>query len=166
MPTTRPRLTNALEFAKTIARMVTSVGLDAVVYKNIDNLPERVRAHVKVVDSRTGELEFVAPQPRRPHCNDSLLAANIRIGNISKVGWLRDQIESRWPGKCNVILNAVLYSSTHSGDFIAFDEARRIRLEIDEIDCAGIPAELAVFFEELGQLLEAAQRERNPLVFQ
>jgi hypothetical protein len=164
--TTRPRLSHTLEFAENIARMVTSMGLDVVVYKNIDNLPERVRAQVKVVDSLTGELDFVAPQPPSPHYNDSLLAANIRIGNISKVEWLREQIESRWPGKCSVILNAVLYSSTHSGDFIAFDEARRIRLEIDEIDCAAIPAELAAFFEELGQLLDAAQRERNPLVFQ
>jgi hypothetical protein len=65
-----------------------------------------------------------------------------------------------------VILNAVLYSSTHSGDFIALGDVRKIKLEIDEIDCAAIPAELAAFFEELGQLLDAAERERNPLVFQ
>jgi len=142
------------------------MGLDAIVYKNIDNLPEQVRAQVKVVDSLTGELEFVAPQPPSPHYNESLLAADIRIGNISKVGWLREQIESRWPGTCSVILNAVLYSSTHSGDFIALDEVRRIKLEIDEIDCTAIPADLAAFFEELGQMLNAAERERNPIVFQ
>jgi hypothetical protein len=142
------------------------MGLDAVVYKNIDNLPERIRGLVKVADALTGELEFVAPQPPSPHYNDSLLAADIRIGNISKVEWLREQIESRWPGTCSVILNAVLYSSTHSGDFIALGDVRKIKLEIDEIDCAAIPAELAAFFEELGQLLDAAERERNPLVFQ
>jgi len=142
------------------------MGLDAVVYKNIDNLPERVRAQVRVVDSLTGELEFMAPQPPSPDYNDSLLAADVRIGNISKVEWLREQIESRWPGTCSAILNVVLYSSTHSGDFIALDEIRRIKLEIDEIDCDAIPAELAVFFEQLGQLSDAAERESNPVVFQ
>ena len=143
------------------------MGLDAIVYKNIDNLPEQVRAQVKVVDSLTGELEFVAPQPPSPHYNESLLAADIRIGNISKVGWLREQIESRWPGRCSVILDAVLYSGTHSGDFISLDQVRRMKLEIAEIDCAeaSIPAEMATFFEQIGQLLDAAEWERNPLVF-
>ncbi len=142
------------------------MGLDAVVYKNIDNLPERVRAQVRVVDSLTGELEFVVPQPPSPEYNDSLLAADVRIGNISKVEWLREQIESRWPDTCSAILNAVLYSSTHSGDFIALDEVRRIKLEINGIDCAAIPPELAAFFEQLGQLSNAAEQQSNPVVFQ
>lgn len=144
------------------------MGLDAVVYKNIDNLPERVRSQVKVVDSLTGELEFVIPQPQSPHYNEPLLAADIRIGNISKVRWLREQIESRWPGRCSVILNAVLHSGTHSGDFISLDQLRRMKLEVAEIDCAeaSLPPELAAFFKQIQQLLNAAEREGNPLVFQ
>jgi hypothetical protein len=70
------------------------MGLDAVVYKNIDNLPEGVKAQVTVMDSLTGELEFVTPQAPSPNYNASLLAADIRIGNISRVKWLREQIES------------------------------------------------------------------------
>ena len=120
------------------------------------------------MDSLTGELEFVDAQTPSPPYNDSLLAANIRIGDISKVGWLRGQIESRWPGRCSVILNAVLFSGTHSGDFVSLAQVRRIRLEIGEIDSseASVPAELAAFFEQIRQLLNAAERERNPLVFQ
>ena len=120
------------------------------------------------MDSLTGELEFVDAQPPSPPYNDSLLAANIRIGDISKVGWLRGQIESRWPGRCSVILNAVLFSGTHSGEFVSLAQVRRIRLEIGEIDSseASVPAELAAFLEQISQLLNAAERERNPLVFQ
>lgn len=120
------------------------------------------------MDSLTGELEFVDAQPPSPPYNDSLLAANIRIGDISKVGWLREQIESWWPGRCSVILNAILFSSTHSGDFVSLAHVRRISVEIGEINCsdASAPAELAASFEQIRQLLNAAERERNPLVFQ
>jgi len=141
------------------------MGLDAVVYKNIDNLPEGVKAQVTVMDSLTGELEFVTPQAPSPNYNASLLAADIRIGNISRVKWLREQIESRWPGTCSIMLNAILYSNTHSGDSISLDQVSRIRLEIDEIDGAAMPAELAAFFEGLRHLMDAAERERNPIVF-
>jgi hypothetical protein len=63
------------------------------------------------------------------------------------------------------MLNAILYSSTHSGDSISLDQVSRIRLEIDEIDGAAMPAELAAFFEGLRHLMDAAERERNPIVF-
>jgi hypothetical protein len=143
------------------------VGLDAVVYRNIENLPESLRGQVKIVDSLTGELEFVNG-PRLSRRTETLLAADVRIGNISAVAWFREQIESRWSDQCPLILNAVLYSSTHSGDFIPLDQVRRIKLEIAGIDCseAPIPPRLAGFFEEITQLVNAAETEGNPIAFQ
>jgi hypothetical protein len=142
------------------------MGLDAVVYRNIENLPEPLRGQVKLVDPLTGELEFVNG-PTLSLRTETLLAADVRIGNISAVAWLREQIASRWCDRCPLILNAVLYSSTHSGDFIPLNQARRIKLEIEGIDCteASIPARLATFFEEITQLVNAAEAEGNPIAF-
>jgi len=139
------------------------MGLDAVVYRNIESLPESLREQVKVVDHQTGELE-VASGPR---LTETLLAADVRIGNISGVAWLREQIESRWPEKCSLILNLVLYSSTHSGDFITLDQVGQIKLEIAGIDCAddSIPPRLAAFFEQMTELVNAAECEGNPIAF-
>jgi hypothetical protein len=142
------------------------MGLDAVVYRNIENLPEQLRRQVKLVDPLTGELEFVNG-PTLSLRTETLLAADIRIGNISAVAWLREQIASRWCDRCPLILNAVLYSSTHSGDFIPLHQVRRIKLEIAGIDCTevSIPARLARFFEEITQLVNAAETEGNPIAF-
>ena len=143
------------------------MGLDAVVYRNLENLLEPLKGQVKLVDPQTGELDFVNGPTRSPG-SEALLAADVRIGNISGVAWLREQIKSRWAGKCLLILNAVLYSSTHTGDFISLEQVRRIKLEIAEIDCAGdsIPARLAAFFEQMTQLVNAAESEGNPIAFQ
>jgi hypothetical protein len=143
------------------------MGLDAVVYKNIENLPEPLKGQVKLVDPQTGELEFVNG-PTLSLRTEDLFAADVRIGNISGVAWLREQIESRWADKCLLILNAVLYSSTHSGDFIPLDQVRRIKLEIAGIDGAegSLPARLAAFFEQMTQLVNAAESEGNPIAFQ
>jgi hypothetical protein len=142
------------------------MGLDAVVYRKIENLPGPLREQVKSVDSLTGELELVnGPTPSLR--TEPLLAAKVRIGNISTVAWLREQIESRWPDKCPLILNAILYSGTHSGDFISLDQVRRIKLEIARIDRSevSIPARLTTFFEEFTQLINAAETEGNPIAF-
>ena len=142
------------------------MGLDAVVYRNIENLPEPLRGQVKLVDPLTGELEFVNG-PMLGLRTEDLFAADVRIGNISTVAWIREQIESRWADKCPVILNAVLYSSTHSGDFIALDQVRRIKREVEGIDRAegSISIMLATFFEDMAQLVNAAENEGNPIAF-
>lgn len=142
------------------------MGLDAVVYKNIENLPEQLKGQVKLVDRQTGELEFVnGPTPSLR--TKDLFAADVWIGNISGVAWLREQIESRWADKCLLILNAVLYCGTHSGDFISLDQVRIIKLEIAGMDCdeGSLPARLATFFEHMKQLVKAAESEGNPIAF-
>jgi hypothetical protein len=143
------------------------MGLDAVVYKNIENLPEPQRAQVKLVDPLTGELDF-ANGPTLALRTEDLFAAQVRVGNISSVAWIREQIESRWADKCPLILNAILYSGTHSGDFIPLEQVRGIKLEIAGLDCtdASISAKLSTFLEQITQLVIAAEIEANPIVFQ
>lgn len=126
------------------------MGLDAGVYRNIENLPESLRLQVKLVDASTGELDFVNGAMPTASTED-LFAAAVRIGNISAVAWLREQIESRWAEACPIILNAVLYNGAHSGDFIPLGDVRRIKLEIAGIVSGDVPIapRLAAFLYEL-----------------
>ena len=142
------------------------MGLDAVVYRNIENLSEPMRAQVKLVDPLTGEIDFVNGSMLSFH-TESLFAVDVRIGNISAVAWLREQVESRWANKCSLILNAVLYSGIHSGDFIPLDQVRRMKLEMAGIDRTGgsIPVVLATFLDQMNQLVNAAETERNAILF-
>jgi hypothetical protein len=140
------------------------MGLDAVVYRNIEHLPESLRSRVKLVDASTGELDFVnGPMP-----TEDLCAAAVRIGNISAVAWIREQVASRWADECPVVLNSILYSGAHSGDSIPLDQVRRIKLEIAVIDSsdASIAPGLAAFLDDMRLLITASEAERNPIAFQ
>jgi hypothetical protein len=144
------------------------MGLDAVVYRNIDSLGPELRGRVRVVDSITGELDFVEQGPPDPHYNDALFAADIRIGNVALVDRLREQIRSRWNGQCDALLTTVLHSGSHSGDFINLDGVEKIRREIRRIDLTdrSLPENLNRFFEAIRLLLDASEAEQNPIVFQ
>jgi hypothetical protein len=143
------------------------MGLDAVVYRNIDTLAPRLRELVRITDPATGELEFISQGPPNPNYNDDLLSVSIRIGNSALVDWLREEIASRWNGGCETLLNAVLYSGSHSGDFIELDGVARIRREVGQIDLAekSLPENLIEFFEVIRLLLDAAEAEKNPIAF-
>jgi len=134
------------------------MGLDAVVYRNIENLPESLRSVVALVDPVTGELDF--SNSATPTVDaEALLAAEVRIGNISEVAWLREQIESRLPNQCPLILNTVLYSGTHSGDTVGLGQVQGIKLEIAALNSAesSTPAMLLTFLSEMMQLVSAAE---------
>jgi len=143
------------------------MGLDAVVYRNIQTLAPALRERVRIADPETGELDFVSQGPPDPNYNDALLAISIRIGNAASVGWLREQINSRWNGDCDILLNKVLFSGSHSGDFINLKGAEAMRREIDKIGVTQgqLPEALDEFLKQMRQLLDVADAEKNPIVF-
>src|ERR1700733_9273790 len=94
-----------------ILRIQSAMGLDAVVYKNIRTLEPGLRERIRIADSATGQLEFLTQGPPDPNYNDELLAVGVRIGNAALVDWLREEFRSRWDGRCQGILETVLFSS-------------------------------------------------------
>jgi hypothetical protein len=66
-----------------IVKSWNAMGLDAVVFKNIATLAPGLRERVRVADPITGELEFLSQGPPGPTYRDSLLAVNIRLGNVA-----------------------------------------------------------------------------------
>ena len=56
------------------------MGLDAVVFRNLTNLPESLRAQVERVDPETGEMHFLSSESGVTRSVEALTAASIRLG--------------------------------------------------------------------------------------
>jgi len=61
------------------------VGLDAVVYKKLQSFPSKIQHLLQLVDSATGEMDFVDGTPDDLRTGVSLIAADERIKNIANV---------------------------------------------------------------------------------
>ena len=100
-------------------------GLDAVVYKNPARASEGFSAQIRLVDSQTGEIEFVMPRTQGDYPLEDLFAVSARLGNISTIGWLAEEIRRRCPDS-HLLLGSVLYSGSHSGDFISKEQLGQV----------------------------------------
>ena len=142
------------------------MGLDAGVYKNLRDVPEELRKQVRLDDAVTGEINYVDDLWQPGHTRKDLFAIDIRIGNVWTVADLRYEVETRMPGK-SVIMNAVIYSGSHAGDFVPFDQLDKLEEEVKFLKAypEPLPSNLQEFLNEMTMLIDAARREQNPIVF-
>src|SRR2546430_7336334 len=111
------------------------MGLDAVVYRNINNINlDNDISFAKIV-SETGEVYFDNTEVSKKY-RDRLRAVSHRLGNIAEISALREEI-AKLIGPTSEIIQAVLYSGTHSGDFIALHSLPVLAAELSAIDKAG-----------------------------
>jgi hypothetical protein len=140
------------------------MGLDAVVYKKAGSFPPAIRDRVRLVDSTTGQHEFVGNSTAGER--ELLEATNERIGNISTVYGLGEEISRRFGSKCEVLLTAVLYSGSHSGEALSLLQMEALDRELDVIaaeeDTTGY---LGDFVAKMRRLIAASKDEGNPVVF-
>jgi hypothetical protein len=143
------------------------MGLDASVYKNLRSVSESLREQVILIDAETGEIDYKKHLHGAPEADlDSLYAIEIRIGNISAVAELRGEVGDRLPGR-SILMDEVLYSGSHAGDFIPFDQLDELEREVNLIRASPgtLPSNLQTFLGEMSMLIDTARRERNPIVF-
>lgn len=142
------------------------MGLDAVVYRNLTNVADGLREQVNVVDRRTGELEFVNAQLDEAVAPDALVACDQRLGNASMIAWLAKEIRLRCDA-CPLLLEAVLFSASHAGDFIAIEQIECLEQEVKLLLAQelSMSPELGVFLDSMYALTEAAKSNQNPIVF-
>lgn len=149
------------------------MGLDAVVFRSRANLPFDPDAEGAILDRSTGEwcvvdLEVdieLAFEQKFPW--ETRIAADKRIGNIALVQILREQA-SLILGDGSIVLSKVLYSGTHGGDSIPVEQTAALRDELLQLGrCAEEPdgGYLKQFASDMLELVEAARREGNPIVF-
>lgn len=139
------------------------MGLDAVVYKNIKHLDLGSDEGAARIIPNTGEVYFDNDILSRKY-EGQRHAAEHRVGNIAEVSALREEV-MRLAGPASIILQTVLYSGTHSGDFVPVNSMRTLSLELNLIKSAATSPGLQRFAGSLETLIGAAENEGNPIVF-
>lgn len=139
------------------------MGLDAAVFKNVKHMEQEFGAGIFETDPDTGEAQL-KPGVSMTIPRQARFAQKRRIGNIAAVGDLREAMQDVLPDKNSVILEKVIYSGTHGGDQINLSVVPALRAEVEMLkghNVKGVPE----FMADMLALIEAAEREKNPIVF-
>jgi hypothetical protein len=139
------------------------MGLDAVVFRNAKNLEKEFGCDLFEIDEKTGEAVPKNTELKIPQ--DRFYAIERRLGNLSGIAWLRETVGDLLRNPESIVQSRVLYSGTHSGDSITLNELPRLRDEIGLLKSCG-PPELRAFIDAMESLMDAAEAEGNPIVFE
>lgn len=144
------------------------MGLDAVVYKNRTNVLIDVPIdHIRVDEDR-GEV-YIDPETENfSYPRDTFVAYETRLGNVAMIDAIREAALSVISNPNSILLSKVLYSGTHSGDWVPVSDLPRLKDEIEQLsrEAHGTREEgLNSFIEEMKRLIAAAEVQGNPLVF-
>jgi hypothetical protein len=142
------------------------MSLSARVYKSLAALPMDLKDAVRLVDPETGELEFLQPDSAVQYPPDYLVALKVWVGNVSKIYQLENETRVKCGDRCDLLLNAFLYSGIHSGDTIKLSQMEPLKRELDLLQSENsLSGGLKSFIASIRQLIAAAETEGNPIVF-
>ena len=144
------------------------MGLNAVVYRSRERLNIDVESLGAVRDDLTGEYYFPTPEHDGKFPRDIFIAKNFRIGNITGVAELREELSALLQGNHSILLEKCFYSGSHSGDLMEIVSLPALESEISTLlerrKLALSPYLLSVLRGML-ELVETAKTENNPIVF-
>jgi hypothetical protein len=91
------------------------------------------------------------------------------IGNLAQVGLLRSELERQGP-LFPIVLGKVLYSGTHTGDYLALEDARNMQGELERLAnfvCSSGENQQHVewFRRQMTELAKAALHVAKPISF-
>lgn len=111
---------------------------------------------------------------QRPCPHDRFWLIERYLGNISSIGVIRQAIDglsaSDQRGRYPVLLSKVLYSGSHSGDFLTIEEVVRLRDELDHLrktldEQSDNRATLREFLSRMDELVCASLTVGKPISF-
>ena len=146
------------------------MGLDAAVYKRLDELSFTKEDLCYVdVDPRTGVVDIENAALYKVW-SDKVTVVKKRIGNIALVNHLKAELEKILGNSSSemILIRQVLYSGTHCGDIISPDDLASLRHEIALVRGvvgSQISHEVESFFVDMEELVDASERNGNPIVF-
>ena len=108
------------------------MGLDATVFRNPKNLPERLRERVTVTSPDSGEIDFRNAADDQTFGSSKLEVWHERIGNIGTVAFLREEIARAFGNQESLLSKKVVYSGSHTGDHIPFSQIDLLSREIEQ----------------------------------
>ena len=140
------------------------MSLSAVVYRSKKHLQLGNDEGVAQFIPERGEVYFENDELSRKY-RQQLQAAHTRLGNITEIAGLRDEI-ARLSVPSNILRDKILYSGSHSGDFIPLDELSLLLDEIRIVRRTGKASkEMRSFLDRIEELVRTATNETNPIVF-
>jgi|ERR1043166_9318847 hypothetical protein len=141
------------------------MGLDAFVYRNKENLPFDADALGASFDATTGEYYFEDPQLDKKFSLEMRTAIEKRIGNIDLVAHLR-HLAQQILDENSVVLSRVLYSGSHTGDSLDAQFFPSLENELSLLRNATRSShDMKLFVDDMCELVTAAKKEGNPIVF-
>jgi hypothetical protein len=144
------------------------MGLDIVVYRSRKSLGIDVDSLGCVRDPGTGQ--YCLPNNFGPDVipRDAVAAIRWRIGNISGVAQLREELERASNGEKLLLIEKVVYDGTHAGDAILDDLFDKLEAEIHDLQTRRdrhFFEYLNDFLAKMLEVVQIARREGNPIVF-
>jgi hypothetical protein len=144
------------------------MGLNGIVYRNRRSLPFDPEQAGAALDARTGEFYFQDSAQEKRFNGGVVVAVSRHLGNVNTVDSLSQAVERSLGRQDSLLQNRVLFSGTHAGDVIEPAQFDQLGAEIEEVRKSPMADQvpgLAKFIRSMGDLLEAALEEGNPIVF-
>jgi len=144
------------------------MGLDAVVYKHRSHLTLGSELKDALSDDRTGEVYLADDTLSKRYPRSFFIALHKRLGNLEMISTLRSELEVIVGHKNTDIQQKWLYSAFHAGDVVPLKNLAELEKEIDTIkqkSRGNKSSEIEAFLENLTELIVAARKENNPIVF-
>lgn len=142
------------------------MGLDATVYRSLAHVPAEIPRAALEIDPDTGEVYPREPEdPSVRHLpRGFFIARTERLGNISLIIHLRENIEAEFGHRTPIVLQRVVYSGSHSGDTLPLSLVESLAEEIALLQTSRKPY-VVQFAAAMAGLVAAAKAEGNPIVF-
>jgi hypothetical protein len=143
------------------------MGLDATVYRNLKKLPAYIRERV-AADPESGEVSWRDFADYSIFGSSKVKAWHEYIGNIAMIAFIREEVARAFGNHESLLSKKVVYSGSHAGDHIPYSQIAELNREINELEnrtSASRSPELTNFIAQMRNLIAAANREGNGMVF-
>jgi hypothetical protein len=101
----------------------------------------------------------------RDSCPHSGYLVEKRLGNFAAVAYVRGFLENNSPHSFPLLLKRVVYSGTHSGDWVAASEVLQLLTETRRLQGLTNDPLILQFTNDVVDLAEASIATGNPIVF-
>ncbi len=101
----------------------------------------------------------------RNSCAHSGCLVDRRLGNITLVAYVHEFLQTNSPNNFPVLLERVVYSGTHCGDWIAASDVPQLLAEARKLQGLTSDPLILEFTNDVAALAEASLETGNPIVF-
>jgi len=111
------------------------------------------------------DLRLAHDKWHRNSCAHSGYLVDRRLGNISLVAYVREFLQSHSPNDFPLMLERVVYSGSHCGDWIALSDVPQLLAETRRLQGLTSDPLILEFANDVAALAEASLATGNPIVF-